>query len=56
MSRLFSCVVDHDLGLSPDPFGGYCTLAYCKFSRHGTHPNIVELARVKGQKSWGHLG
>lgn len=46
MPRLFSYVVDHDLGFSPDPFGGYCTLVYCKFSRDGKHPNIVELAQA----------
>lgn len=46
MSRLFSYVVDHDKGFSPDPFGGFCTLAYCKFSKDGRRPNIVELAKV----------
>ncbi len=45
MPRLFSYVVDHDLGYSPNPFGRFCTLAYCKFSSSG-RPNIVELAQV----------
>jgi hypothetical protein len=45
MPTLFSYVVDHDLGYSPNPFGRFCTLAHCKFSRSG-RPNIVELARV----------
>jgi hypothetical protein len=45
MSRLFSYVVDHDLGFSPDPFGGFCTLVHCKFSTDGRYPNIVELAK-----------
>jgi len=44
MARLFSYVVEHDLGFSPNPFGGYCTLAHCKFSKSGRR-NIVELAR-----------
>jgi hypothetical protein len=26
----FSYVVEHDFGLAPNPFGGYCTLAVCK--------------------------
>lgn len=45
MPRLFSYVVDHDLGYSPNPFGRFCTLAHCKFSSSG-RPNIVELAAV----------
>jgi hypothetical protein len=63
MPRLFSYVVDHDPGFSPNPFGGYCTLAHCKFSRSSRRRNIVELA-TKGdwvigtggvsQKSSGH--
>jgi hypothetical protein len=63
MTRLFSYVVEHDLGFSPNPFGGYCTLAHCKFSRSRRRSNVVELAK-KGdwvigtggvsQKSSGH--
>jgi len=45
MNRLFSYVVDHDLGIAPNPYGGICTLAKCKFS-HSGHRNIVELAKV----------
>src|SRR4051812_17344850 len=26
----FSYKVEHDYGLAPNPFGGYCTLAVCK--------------------------
>jgi len=48
MRSLFSYVVDHDLGIAPNPFGGFCTLALCKFS-HSGRGNIVELAR---QKDW----
>ncbi|NIF07101.1 hypothetical protein F3J23_16815 [Chryseobacterium sp. Tr-659] len=28
--KIYSYVVDHDLGLAPNPFGNYCTLAVCK--------------------------
>lgn len=28
--KVFSYRVKHDLGLAPNPFGGYCTLAVCK--------------------------
>ena len=45
MSKLFSYVVDHDLGFAPNPYGGFCTLAHCKFSSSG-RKNIVELAKV----------
>jgi hypothetical protein len=44
MARLFSCVVEHDEGRSPNPFGRYCTLAHCKFSGTGKRANIIELA------------
>lgn len=40
---LFSYVVDHDLGYAPNPVGGLCTLAYCKFSQSGKR-NLVEMA------------
>jgi hypothetical protein len=43
---LYSYVVEHDYGLSPNPTGGFCTLTFCKFSREGITPNIVELAQV----------
>jgi hypothetical protein len=44
---LFSYVVEHDAGFAPHPFGSYCTLAHCKFSRNGKARNIVELAGVE---------
>ena len=48
MPKLFSYVVDHDCGYAPYPFGGFCTLAKCKYgtikTKHGTRRNIVELA------------
>src|SRR5262249_51741115 len=43
---LYSYVVEHDYGLSPNPSGGFCTLAFCKFSRDGWPPNVVERAQV----------
>jgi hypothetical protein len=43
---LFSYVVDHDLGFSPNPFKGYCTLVHCKFGGEHGRRNIVELADV----------
>jgi hypothetical protein len=42
MPKLYSYVVDHDLGFAPNPFGGFCTLAKCKY--RSTRRNIVELA------------
>jgi hypothetical protein len=42
MPKLYSYVVDHDLGFAPNPFGGCCTLAKCKFSTKKR--NIVEMA------------
>ncbi|RLC82105.1 MAG: hypothetical protein DRJ03_19480 [Chloroflexi bacterium] len=47
MLRLFSYVVDHDYGFAPNPFGGFCTLAKCKYKKEGQRRrNIVELAKV----------
>jgi hypothetical protein len=40
---LFSYVIDHDLGVNPNPVGGLCTLAHCKFSQSGRR-NLVEMA------------
>jgi len=37
--KIYSYVVDHDLGLAPNPFGQYCTLAVCK-------PNIRKSAKL----------
>lgn len=45
MTTLFSYVVDHDEGFAPNPFGGFCTLAKCKY-RKGNRRNIVELAQI----------
>lgn len=43
---MYSYVVDHDYGISPNPFGGFCTLAFCKFSEDGVRRNVVEMAEV----------
>ena len=32
---LFSYKIEHDFGLAPNPFGGYCTLAVCRGSVRG---------------------
>jgi hypothetical protein len=45
MPKLFSYVVEHDYGFAPNPFGGFCTLAKCKY-RTSSRRNIVELAEV----------
>lgn len=45
-TKLYSYVVDHDHGISPNPFQGICTLVHCKFSRSKVRRNIVELANV----------
>lgn len=42
MQKLFSYVVHHDYGFAPNPFGGFCTLAKCKYGRKKR--NILELA------------
>jgi Nucleotide modification associated domain 2 len=41
--RMFSYVVDHDMGVAPNPVGRYCTLAKCKFSQSNKR-NLVEMA------------
>ncbi|MCI0332404.1 MAG: hypothetical protein L0228_04180 [Planctomycetes bacterium] len=42
MAKLYSYVVDHDLGYAPNPFGGLCTLAKCKYG--SKKRNVVEMA------------
>ncbi len=43
--KIYSYVVDHDHGLSPNPRHGLCTLAHCKFKKFGkSRNNIVEMA------------
>lgn len=38
-SRVYRYVIDHDMGFSPNPFHGVCTLANCK-------PSIRRIAKV----------
>jgi hypothetical protein len=60
--KIFSYVVDHDNGFSPNPYYGVCTLAHCKFGKKGKK-NVVELAQKgdwvvgtggNGKRSAGH--
>ncbi len=44
--KMYSYVVEHDYGLSPNPTRGFCTLAFCKFSEGGDRRNVVEMAEV----------
>jgi len=54
MPRLFSYVVDHDYGFAPNPSGGFCTLAKCKYKKEGKQRrNIVELAGRGGRGGRG---
>ena len=43
---MYSYVVEHDYGRSPNPDGGFCTLAFCKFSEDGVRRNVVEMAKL----------
>jgi hypothetical protein len=43
--RLYSYVVDHDLGYAPNPNDGICTLVQCKYSK-SKRKNIIEMADV----------
>jgi hypothetical protein len=63
--KLFSYVVDHDLGFAPNPYEDYCTLVHCKFGGRTGRRNIVELAEEndwvmgtggKGRDSAGNGG
>jgi hypothetical protein len=64
MAKLFSYVVDHDLGIAPHAAGKYCTLVNCKYrKKKSSQRNIVELAEEEdwivgtggaSRKSAGH--
>lgn len=43
MAKLFSYVVDHDLGSGPNPYYGFCTLALCKYKKK--RKNVIECAK-----------
>lgn len=55
MARVYSYVIDHDVGFAPNPFHGLCTLAACK-------PQIRRTAQVgdyivgTGSKPSGRIG
>ena len=60
--KIFSYVVDHDNGFSPNPYYGVCTLAHCTFGKKGKK-NVIELAKTgdwvvgtggNGKRSAGH--
>ncbi len=42
--KIYSYRIDHDYGLAPNPFGGYCTVAVCK-------PNIRRSGNLN-KKDW----
>ena len=43
---LFSYVVDHDYGFSPNPYHGVCTLAHCKRRKNeNSRNNLIESAK-----------
>lgn len=45
MAKLFSYIVEHDVGIAPHVAGKYCTLVNCKFRKgKAGRRNIVELA------------
>lgn len=63
--KYYSYIVDHDFGLAPNPFGGYCTLSVCKPAiRKSSKLNIgdwifgsgsINLSRTFGRDLKNHL-
>lgn len=52
----FSYKVEHDFGLAPNPFGGYCTLAVCKSDiRKNKRLNVGDWIIGIGSKKLGKL-
>ncbi|NBA77929.1 hypothetical protein GOQ04_20395 [Emticicia sp. ODNR4P] len=52
MLKIYSYVLDHDLGLAPNPFHGFCTLAVCKPQiRKSNNLNIGDWIVGTGSKS-----
>lgn len=52
----FSYKIEHDFGLAPNPFHGYCTLAVCKSSiRSNKHLEIGDWIIGTGTKTLGNL-
>lgn len=53
--NIFSYKVEHDLGLAPNPFHGYCTLAVCKSSiRRNKNLNVGDWVIGTGSESLGN--
>lgn len=49
--NFFSYKIEHDYGLAPNPFGGYCTLAVCKSSiRANEHLSVGDWIIGTGSK------
>ncbi|MEI6422171.1 MAG: hypothetical protein WCP55_08120 [Lentisphaerota bacterium] len=42
MTKLYSYVVNHDIGYAPNPYDSYCTLAHCKYIK--IRKNITDMA------------
>lgn len=54
--KYFSYKIEHDYGLAPNPFHGYCTLAVCKSSiRSNKNLEIGDWIIGTGSKSLGNL-
>lgn len=52
----FSYKIEHDFGLAPNPFGGYCTLAVCKSSiRNNKNLKIGDWVIGTGSAELGNL-
>jgi len=44
---IYAYKVDHDVGQNPNPFGEYCTLAYCKGTMRNSIQNHVSKQQLK---------
>lgn len=54
--NIFSYKVEHDLGLAPNPFHGFCTLAVCKSSiRRNKNLSIGDWVIGTGSESLGNI-
>lgn len=54
--NIFSYKVEHDLGLAPNPFHGFCTLAVCKPSiRRNKNLSIGDWVIGTGSESLGNI-
>ncbi|MBI1286081.1 MAG: hypothetical protein GC178_00720 [Flavobacteriales bacterium] len=54
--NVFSYKIEHDFGLAPNPFGGYCTLAVCKPAiRRHSHLEIGDWIIGTGSVALGNI-